>query len=258
MSATGRRGLPRLELERRPDDHLEREFHPTLVAELRGCGGLWVASDAYTNASEVVAQARERRVAALELDFRDLSLLAELPDLLHLEVSSDGRPVLDPVAGLARLRSLTLRPSALRGELDPLGFADLRWLTVPLGGKGGAAVLPSILRGHPRLQHLRVRETKARTVAELVAGFPVLESFAMSYADHVRTLGDLSPVAGTLRELDLWMVPGFRSLEGIEVLTRLERLRLHAGNVTDLRPLDALPRLRHVDVRTGGVTMTRP
>lgn len=258
MSTAARRGLPRLPLRQRPDDYLEREFHPTLVAELKACGGLWVAGDAYTRASEVVVQARDHRVAALELDFRDLSLLAELPDLLHLEVSSDGRPVLDPVAGLARLRSLTLRPSALRGELDPLAFADLRWLTVPLGGKGGAAVLPSILRGHPGLQHLQVRETKATTVAELVAGFPKLESFAMSYADHVRTLGDLSPVAGTLRELDLWMVPAFGSLEGIEVLTGLERLRLHAAKVTDLAPLDALPRLRHVDVRTADVTIARP
>jgi hypothetical protein len=258
VSVAGHRALPPLELRQRPDDYLAREFHPTLVAELKACGGLWVAGDAYTSASEVVAQARDRKVDALGLDFRDLSLLRDLPDLLHLEVSSDRRPVLDPIASLTRLRSLTLHTSAMRGELDPLGFPDLRWLTLPLGGKGGAAMLPSMLRGHPALEHLKVRETKAKTVAELVSGFPRLRSFAMGYADHVRTLGDLSPVAGTLRELDLWMVPGFRSIEGIDVLTGLERLRLHASKLIDLSPLDALPRLRHVDVRTGTVTIRRP
>jgi hypothetical protein len=252
------RGLPRLDLRQQPDDYLEREFHPTLAAELRATGGLWYAGDACTCASDVLIQARERRVRALLLDFRDLSLLTELPELLHLELSSDGRPALDPVAGLRQLRSLTLRPSSPRGDLDPLAFHDLRWLTVPLGGKGGAAVLPSVQRGHPRLEHLRVRETKARTVADLVSGFPSLKSFAISHADQLRTLGDLSPVAGALRELDLWMVPGFRSLEGIEVLTRLERLRLHASKLIDLSPLDALPRLRHVDVRTRAVTIARP
>lgn len=248
---SSRDALPRLEVRQDPDDYVAREFHPGLAAELKACGGLWYAADAYTTAEDVVDQVRARGIRALRLDFRDLSFLDELPGLLHLELSSDSRPVLDPVASLCRLRSLTLGTSALRGSLDPLAFPDLRWLTIPLGGKGGAAVLPSILRGPPRLEHLAVRETKARTVAELVAGFPGLVSVSVCWADNVRGLGDLSPVARTLRELDLAMVPSFRSLDGIEVLTGLERLRLHASRVEDLGPLDALPNLRQVDVRTG-------
>jgi hypothetical protein len=113
-------------------------------------------------------------------------------------------------------------------------------------------VLPSILRGHAQLQHLRVRETRARTVAELAAGFPRLVSFTAGYADHLRELGDLGPVAGSLRELHLTMVPGFRSIRGIEQLAGLESLTLRASTVGDLELLDELPNLRHADVVTAG------
>ena len=93
MSPAGPGGLPGLDLRQQPDDYLEREFHPTLVAELKACGGLWYAGDAYTSAARVVEQVRDRGIRALRLDFRDLSLLHDLPDLLHLEVASDGRPL---------------------------------------------------------------------------------------------------------------------------------------------------------------------
>jgi hypothetical protein len=246
-------GLPRLELQRDSDAFLERELHPALVEEVESCGGLWWAADAYTSAEEVVSKAQRLSLRALRLDFRDLSFLDELPDLVHLVIYSDGRPALDPIAGLRHLRALILEPSALRGELDPLGaLPELRWLTVPLGGRGGAAVLPSILRGHAQLEHLKVRETKARSVAELAAGFPQLVSFTASYADHLRELGDLGAVAATLRELHLRMVPGFRSIKGIEQLAGLERLTLHASGVGDLELLDELPNLRHADVVTAG------
>jgi hypothetical protein len=240
-------------LRRDDDDFLERWYHPTLVAALRRAGGSWSGGDHYASPSAITEAARERDVAALRLDMRDLSLLRGLPLLRYLHVCTDGRPVLDPVATLRGLRSLHLTVSALRGELDPLGFPDLRWLTLPLGGKGGAAVLPSVTRGHSGLEHLSVRETRVRSLGELVAGFPRLRSLAVSFADFIRSPGDLSPVGESLRELDLSMVPGLRSLDGIEQARGLERVRVHASGISDLTPLEALPALRHVDVWTGSV-----
>lgn len=242
--------VPPLRLD--DDTYLEREYHPILVAELRATGGSWWGSDHYATPAEILAEAQRLGVTALRLDLRDLSLLRELPGIRHLALSSDGRPVLDPIASLTHLRSLDLHVSALRGDLDPLAFPDLRWLTTPLGGKGGAPVLESITRGHLGLEHLRVRETKVRSVGELVANLPALQSISVSYADLVRSPGDLAPVADTLTELTLTMVPGLRTLDGIEVASRLERVTLRSSKVTDLGPLTRLPNLRHVDVVIAG------
>lgn len=159
--------------------------------------------------------------------------------------------MLDPVESLTGLRSLLLQTSALRGRLDPLNFPDLRWLRLSLGGKGGAAVLPHIQAGHPALEHLEVKETKARVLAELITGFPRLRFVRVHFADHLRSLGDLSPLADTLTGLHLSFT-GIRSLEGIEVLTRLEEVTLIGGRVTDLTPLEALPALRRTDIQLGG------
>lgn len=247
--------VPPLRLD--DDAYLEREYHPTLVAELKAAGGSWWGSDHYAKPAEILAEAQRVGVTALRLDLRDLSILRELPGIAHLAVSSDGRPVLDPVASLTHLRSLDLHVSALRGELDPLAFPDLRWLTTPLGGKGGVLVLESIKRGHPRLGHLRVRETKAKSIGELIANLPALQSVSVSYADFVRSPGDLSPVADTLTELTLRMVPGLRTLDGIETAPGLERVTVQSSKVTDLGPLSRLPNLRHVDLMLAdGVRIT--
>lgn len=90
-----------------------------------------------------------------------------------------------------------------------------------------------------------------------MANLPRLQSLSVSYADFVRSPGDLAPVAGTLTELRMSMVPGLRSLDGIETAPRLERLALLSSSVTDLSPLAALPNLREVDITmAGGVRIT--
>ena len=232
---------------------------PTLVDAIEGDGGLWYGGGYYTDAASVVARAREVKAVALRLDFRDLSLLEELPNVRYLHLRSDGRPPLDPVAGLKKLRALILGVSALRGELDLAAFPQLRWLYGSLGGKGGEALRESLSRGHPRLEHLSLTEVRARTLDELVHGFPRLRHLRVHFADHLRTLGDLGPVARTLRGLDLDFLVGFRSLDGIEVLKRLEMFRIHGGKATDLTPLAALPSLRYAELDTGpGVASLEP
>ena len=53
------------------------------------------------------------------------------------------------------------------------------------------------------------------------------------------------------------MVPGLRSLDGIETASRLERFGLSSGAIRDLSPLAALPNFREVDITmAGGVRVT--
>jgi len=108
-------------------------------------------------------------------------------------------------------------------------------------------LLPALERGHPGLWFLSVRETKARTVAELVSGLPALEEVRIHYADRLRSLGDLTPVAGSLKRMTLHMTK-LGSLDGIEVLQHLEELTVFAGPLADLTPLDSLPALVRRDL----------
>lgn len=239
------------------DSYLEREYHPSLVAEIRAAGGQWTGSDHYAGPADILAEIRRVGATALRASLRDLSPLAGVPGLWHLDVESDGSPNLEAVSTLTGLRSLGLSVRGIRGVVDPSSLPELRWLTTPLGGKGGAPVLEALTAGHAAIEHLRVRETKVRSIGELVANLPRLQSFSVSYADFLRCPGDLAPVAGTLTELRMTMVPGLRSLDGIETAHRLERLTLATANLTDLSPLAALHRLREVDITlAGGVRIT--
>lgn len=247
--------VPPLRLD--DDAYVEREYHRTLAAEIRAAGGQWAGSDYHAKPADIVAEINRVGATALRVSLRDLTPLRDVPGLWHLDVESDGSPALDPVVTLTGLRSLTLSVRGVRGVVDPSSLPALRWLTTPLGGKGGAPILASLVEGHPAIEHLRVRETKVRSIGAIVAHLPRLRSFSVSYADFIRSPGDLAPVADTLTELRISMVPGLRSLDGIETAPRLERFSLSSSSITDLSPLAALPNLRHVDITmAGGVRIT--
>lgn len=247
--------VPPLRLD--DDTYVEREYHATLAAEIRATGGQWAGSDYYARPADIAAEINRVGATALRVSLRDLALLSEVAGLWHLHVGSDGSSALGPVATLTGLRSLHLSVRGIRGVVDPSALPELRWLTTPLGGKGGAPILASLAQGHPTIEHLRVRETKVRSIREVVANLPRLQSFSVSYADYIRSPGDLTPVAGTLTELRMSMVPGLRSLEGIETAARLEHFSLSCSSITDLTPLAALPNLREVDITmAGGVRIT--
>jgi hypothetical protein len=249
-----RRDLERLDLAKEPANSLP----PSLVDAIEAEGGLWYAGDYYTDAASVVARAREVGAVALRLDFRDLSLLEELPKVRYLHVRSDGRPNLEPVTRLSGLRALILSVPALRGELDLRTFPQLRWLSASLGGAGGRALQDSLAGGHPRLEHLRLSRAPVRTLAELARGFPQLRYLRVYSSERLRTLGELRPVAGTLAGLELFLT-GIKSLDGIEVLQDLEALVLYGGKVTDLRPLAALRSLRYAELESGpGIASLEP
>ncbi len=226
---------------------LRRELPEDLVVEAEAGGGFWFGGSYYHSEQQVIEGAREHRVTSLRLGFGDVGFLREVPDLRHLWLESDGGVDVSSVGSLTGLRALILDSRSVRGELDPFVLEDLRWFRTGLGGKGGAMLVPALERGHPRLGFLSVRETKARTVAELVSGFPALEEVRIHYADRLRSLGDLSPVAGSLKRMTLHMTQ-LRSLAGIEVLEHLEALVIYAGPLSDLSPLDDLPGLTRRDL----------
>lgn len=230
---------------------------PSLTEAIEADGGLWSAGDAYTTADEVVATARRVGAVALRLDFRDLKLLEALPDVRYLHIRSDGRPRLDAVAALPRLRALIIETSGLRGELDPLGFPDLRWLRIGLGGKGGAAILPAIERGHAQLEWLALREVKARVATDLCAGFPALRVLRIGFADYLRELGHLAEVTPKLEKLALNLTQ-IRLLDGLAGLRRLETLELFGGRVMDLAPLHPLGSLRYARLELPDVKSIEP
>lgn len=247
--------VPPLRLD--DDAYVESQYHATLAAEIRACGGQWTGSDYYARPADILAEIHRVGATALRVSLRDLTPLSEVAGLWHVDVESDGALALGSVSTLTDLRSLTLSVRGIRGVVDPSSLPELRWLTTPLGGKGGAPILASLAQGHPTIEHLRVRETKIRSIREVVANLPRLQSLSVSYADFIRSPGDLTPVADTLTELRMSMVPGLRSLDGIETASRLERLGLSSGAITDLSPLAALPNLREVDITmAGGVRIT--
>jgi hypothetical protein len=217
---------------------------PSLTAAIEAAGGLFAAGDAYASADEVVLAARSQHAVALRLDFRDLSLLHALPFVRYLHLRTDGRPRIEPIAALHDLRALIFRVGALRGEVDLQGFPELHWLGVSLGGRGGVRMLSALNRGHSRLQWLSVREVTARTASGLCHSFPQLRVLRIGFADHLRQLGPLSEVTPQLRKiaLDLTQV---RDLDGLSRLRHLETVELYGGRVRDLAPLASLPALRY-------------
>ena len=250
------RGFPKRELTR-VDLTREKNLPPSLVAAIEADGGLWSAGDAYTTADEVIQAAGRVGALALRLDFRDLSLVESMPRLRYLHVRSDGRPSLDPVGGLRQLQALIISTGGLRGALDPLGFSDLRWLRIGLGGKGGARALPAIQRGHPGLEWLSLREVKVRTATELCAGFPRLRALRIGFADYLRELGNLAATTPNLEKLALHLTQ-IQSLEGVRGLQGLRTLEVFGGRVRDLAPVGSLTGLRYAFLGVPDVESIEP
>jgi hypothetical protein len=236
--------LPFRELARIDPNQDSAGLPPSLVSEMESVGGLWAAGDAYTSASAVVRAAQRNGIVALRLDFRDLELLRDLPGIRYLHIRSDGRPRLEPVAALTQLKALILRTGALRGELNPLGFPELRWLRIGLGGKGGVGAVQAVREGHPALRWLSVREVKASVVTNLCAAFPELRVLRIGYADHLKSLGAIDEAMPNLEKIAFELTQ-IESIEELAGLHRLVAVEIFGGRTTDLTPLRALNHLRY-------------
>jgi len=221
---------------------------PSMLDAIAGVGDLWHAGDYYAKPEAIVATAREHGVRAMRVDARDLSWIGELPDLEFLHVRTDGRPPLDPIRNLGRLRGLTIEVDAVRGTVDLKAHPDLRWLKIKLSGKGGAANLPGVLAGHAGVEHLRLSEVPFVDLAELAAAFPAVQYFGMHGADRLRKLGDLGPWRETLRGLGATFALRLRTLEGIPALDRIEYVGLTYGTLDGIDVLADVPSLKYVQL----------
>lgn len=204
---------------------------PSMLDAIADVGGLWYAGDYYASTQAILATARDAGVRALRVDARDLSWLGGLPELELLHVRTDGRAPLDPIRSLGSLRGLTVEVGAVRGTIDLRAHPDLRWFKIELSGKGGAAVLPGVLAGHPGIEHVRLAEVPFRDLTEVAAAFPSVRFLALHGAERLKKLGDLTPWSRTLRGLGFTFALRLRALDGIERLEGLDYVGVTYGTL---------------------------
>jgi hypothetical protein len=216
-------------------------------------GGIWQTGDHEAEPATIVRRVHDVGTSALALDARDLTFLADLPQLRFLRLATDGIPILDPLARLLDLEGLLLEVGGARGTFDPLALSHLRWLRVSLGGKLGTVVAKRLLAGHDQLEWLGLTEVPYRSADDLVAHLPRLRHLRLHFADHLRSLGDLGPVAPSLRGIEL-DITGIRTIAGLEVARKLELFAL-SGPRVDLGPLAELDGLRYAAFVSVGIDL---
>lgn len=220
----------------------DTSFDASVRAEIDAAGGMWQAGDYYADPETIVSTAKANGVRALRLDARDLGFLPELTELEFLELRSDGRANLDPVATLPNLRALLISHSALKGKISLDSHPRLEWLAIRLSGRGGRENLPGFLAGHPGIRHLRLSEVPFAELADFADAFPSLVTLSIFGGERMRSVGDVRPWADGLERLWMTWVP-LRSFDGLEVLHRLRCFGASFTRVRTIAPLAELPSL---------------
>ena len=164
--------VPPLRLD--DDVYVEREYHATLAAEIFACGGQWTGSDYYAEPADIVAEVNRVNATALRVSLRDLTPLREVAGLWHLDVGSDGSPALGSISTLTGLRSLHLSVRGIPRGRGPVVTARAAVAHDAARREGRSPILASLAQGHPTIEHLRVRETKIRSLREVVANLPAI------------------------------------------------------------------------------------
>jgi hypothetical protein len=185
-----------------------------------------------------------------------LAPLAELGSLVQLGIEANALTEIGALAGLAHLRSLSLRRCT--GPLDGLaGFGGVTALElsahVAVASLGPDALEP--LAGLTGLRELDLGDA-GWTSADALAGLHALERLDLRSTE---ILG-LEPLRGmlALRELNCSGCTGLTNLEPLADLPQLRRLRLGYTRVRDLRPLAGLPALEQLELAGTPVTELSP
>lgn len=203
-------------------------------------GGEWVTThDADPDA--VVSEARAHDVRALHVAGKDLSFLADLPDLEHLSLGDVGD--VTPAMGLRGLRSFSA-VSWESGEVDASAWPNLTRFGVsepPCGGGGVDSVLT-----HASVEVLALRRYAGRDLSAIAA--PRLRELHLSSA-RLESLSGIEAHADTLELLALSRVPKLASLADLGAMRRLEVLAIDgARQVTTLDDVATAPALRLLDI----------
>lgn len=206
---------------------------------IEAVGGLFVASRSAAPA-DVVAECRARGVRALRVEHSDVSWLSKLPDMEFVSFLHDIADA-SVLEGLGRLRSLTFN-GTWHGSIDFARLPLLEWFLAAETPRGSGA--ESLLNGHARLRHLRLGRYPWPDLKSLAA-FNHLSRLSVVDSRRFHALEGTAALAPTLRGLELSLLPGLASLDGIDELSGLEVLELHrCRQVTDLAPAARLPNLR--------------
>ena len=204
-------------------------------------GGRWVAFG-QPDPDELVAEIKTRAVRSLVSFQRDLSFLRLVPQLQFLVVSSDPGDVA-PIHALADLRSLSFT-GTWGGRLDFRAFPKLESFGViecPRD-EGG---LDTLFGGHPTLGSLAIGRYRHDDLTPL--GGLRLRWLALN--GRLSSLAGARALAPTLERLSLDAAPNLASLEGIELLSRLEVVEIEGlRHITTIDWAAHLPRLRLLDV----------
>lgn len=221
----------------------ERTLNPYLPAHrtILDAGGLWIVP-ADAEPSAVVAEVRERRLRALEVNAADLAFLRDLPALEFLQL----RDVADvkPLHRLHRLRGLHVS-GTWDGTIDFQAFPRLESFGVVECPRDGGG-LDTLLAGHSTLRSLAVGRYRHPDLTPL-AGLS-LERLSLGDSRTLQSLDGAGALAATLKKLDLYLCPYLESLAGIELLRGLQAVALASlRHVTTVEFAAALPGLRHLD-----------
>lgn len=203
-------------------------------------GGEWVTThDA--DPDLVVSEARAHGVRALHVAGKDLSFLAELPDLEHLSLGDAGD--ITPAMGLDGLRSFSA-VSWESGEIDATAWPRLTRFGVSEPPRGGGGVESALV--HPVVEVLALRRYAGQDLSAITA--PRLRELHLS-SSRLESLAGIDVHADTLELLALSRVPKLSSLAGLDVMCRLEVIVLDgARQVTTLDDVALAPALRLLDI----------
>jgi len=209
-------------------------------------GGLWAVPhwasrwDLMRWHDEIIDEARQRDVRALEVGSVDVALVEALPDLEFLMVAGMAEGAL--IERFTRLRWLGV--ATWTGSLDFANLPRLEWLGV---GECEPGNLDSLVPGHPSLRHLIVGRYPFADLGPL--GRLRLRRLSIGNSRRLTSLEGAAALAPILVGLDLWMLPALGSLDGIEALADLEVLALSGlRQITTLDWVQRLPRLRLLNV----------
>ena len=165
----------------------------------------------------------------------DLSPLAALPSLTHLDLSDNALADVSDLSGLTGLRQLLLGGNALRDLSQLSGLTGLEALTLSRNGLDDISALSA-------LSSLEQLWLDGNDLADISALSGLNSLIYLHLGDN--RIADLSPLAGLSTLRRLWlpgnMVADVSALAGLRALTRLD---LSRNRIADASPLRGLTRL---------------
>lgn len=215
---------------------------PSYLPAIHAAGGLWAPAGRGVKLRELITEAVERGVRALQLPATDELLAHELPTLEFLFVTGP-HPEARWINMLGNLRLLYLE-SACRGRLDLMALRRLEWLALRDCDQAG---MEALAVHHRTVHDLEAVGCPTRDFAPFAA--LGLRRLALVDCRRLESLGGSEALAPILTGLELSLCPSLRSLDGIEALTNLEVLELASlHQITTLEWVQRLPRLRLLNV----------